>query len=165
MALAISKSFSPASVKPGTSGNVAIRLREDTTSPRILPPRTLPLAVEPWSNSRSIWLPITSVAASAAPLYGTCRNFTPLSIWNSSPTSWFDEPVPPEPMVSVPGFSRASRSRSATVCTARPLRTTSTKGDVCRFTIGVKSRTGLYGAFGYSAGATLKVLFEPVSSR
>ena len=58
-------------------------------------------------NTTCTWPAIRSVSASDSPRYGTCTIFTPAIILNSSPETWPVAPLPPEPMLILPGLALA----------------------------------------------------------
>ncbi len=90
-------------------------------------------------------------------------NFTPARSWKSSPTRWFELPVPAEAIVSLPGSAFARATSSASVFGPAGF-TTRMKGVEAIEITGAKSLSGLYGFFGLRLGATLNVLFDPISS-
>jgi hypothetical protein len=90
-------------------------------------------------------------------------NLVPAIDWKSSPTRWFELPVPADAIVSLPGSAFARVTSSPSVfgplgCTTRM------KGVEATEATGAKSFVGLYGFLGFRLGATLKVLFEPISN-
>src|SRR5262249_37592667 len=51
--------------------------------------------------------PSRSAIAGPAPRYGTCTKSTPVIILKYSPITWAGLPVPPEPMLILPGLDFA----------------------------------------------------------
>src|SRR6266850_8467055 len=101
----------PRSLAVGTLGQRLVRWFPKVTSSLNWPASTnRPQPLE--SDCAMMWPPSSPCVESALPLYGTCRNGTPVFADTSSMRRCGEVPVPVDPYDILPGFALAQSSRS-----------------------------------------------------
>src|SRR6516165_5278641 len=84
-----------------------MRVAPVTASARSVPALTYDIAEPGVVNTICTWPAIKSVIAGASPRYGTSAILRPAIMLNSAPATWPVEPMPPEPILILPGLALA----------------------------------------------------------
>src|SRR5438067_6201534 len=141
----------PASLKVGTLGSMGMRSGAATASAMRRPSLMKGRAEGRLSKMIGTCPAMVSFSAGAAPLYGMCVMYVPVSDLNSSICKWPMPPVPELANENFVGFAFTSAMNDFRSLAGNEGCTASTLGVAAMLMIEVKS-AGLYGTFGLIAG-------------